>query len=333
MNTLLKSIIQTCSVPGNEIDLRDLLIEEFQKYGKIHRSKWTGFYCAHKNNSKKKQTKIVITAHMDSPGFIVKDIEDSGELTIISLGGLNPSLMDLRQVKLRTKDKIYPGIITLKDKDVTDRRMATYKGFFGFLSEKDAEKKGVCIGDSVCFDSPIVEMENNLISAPHLDNRLGIFSLLNIAKKLSNENLDCNIYFAATDCEETGGRGAKILANMIQPNIAICLDTTYEEGRVKMSKGPVLTLADAAVLLPTTTRDSVGQIAKENKVPLQYEVYNYAGTDAKDFKDVGDGCLTLCLLIATLNNHSPHEICSLKDLESTKKLVCSIIKNHHKLVV
>lgn len=327
MNTLLKKIIQTCSVPGNAVDLRSLLINELQKYGQIYNTKWTSFYCAHKNNHKKKKRKIVVTAHMDSPGFIVKNIEDDGKLTIISLGGLNPTLMDVRSVTLRTTDKTYEGIITLNEKEETDRRMATYSGFFGFSSQKDAQKKGVRIGDSVCFNTPIVEMPNKFIAAPHLDNRLGIFLLVDIAKQLRNEDLDCNVYFAATDCEEMGGRGAKILANMIEPDIAICLDATYEEGNVQMGKGPVLTLADASVLLPTTVRDAVEEIAVKSKIPLQFEVYNYAGTDAKDFKDIGNGCLTLCLLIATLNNHSPHEVCSLKDIEYTKKLVCSIIRS------
>ncbi|BBM82407.1 M42 family metallopeptidase [Candidatus Uabimicrobium amorphum] len=327
MNTLLKKIIQTCSVPGNAIYLRDLLVDELQKYGKIYHSKWTSFYCAHNKNSKKKKRNIVVTAHMDSPGFIVKNIEDDGRITIISLGGLSPGLMDTRSVILRTTSKTYEGIITLNEKEETDRRMATYSGFFGFSSQKEAEKKGVRVGDSVCFHSPIITMPNKFIAAPHLDNRLGIFLLVDIAKQLRDEDLDCNVYFAATDCEEMGGRGAKILANMIEPDIAICLDATYEEGNVKMGDGPVLTLADASVLLPTSVRDAVGEIAAQDKIPLQYEVYNYAGTDAKDFKDIGAGCLTLCLLIATLNNHSPHEICSLKDIEYTKKLVCSIIKS------
>ncbi len=333
MDKVFQQILQYGSVPGNETNLRDYLIKQFQAYGKITKTKWTGFYCDWKGNkTSKNRPTIVITAHMDSPGFIVQNINSDGSLKIISLGGLAPSKMNLRTVTLQTSTKSYSGILTLPT--ASDRPSeASYEGFFGFSSEKEAQKAGVRKGDSVYFLSPILEMENQLICAPHVDNRVGIYLMLMIAKKLP-KNLDCNIYFAATSCEEVGGRCAKIIADMLAPDLAICLDVTYEEQDIKMGKGPVLTLSDDASILPAKVRDKVAEIAQAKKIPLQFEVYNYAGTDAKDFRAApGGGCLTLPILLATLNNHSPHEIFSMKDMQSTAKLVWEVLKRQGEIEV
>ena len=329
MSDIFETLVKYCSVPGNETNLRDYLISEFEQYGTIKKTKWTGFYCAHKKNSTKKKTNIIITAHMDSPGFIVRDINEDGTIDIISLGGLHPKQMDVRMVTLQTSKKSFPGIINLVSKEATQ-----YKGFFGFSSKKKAEKAGVQKGDSICFDSPLIKLQEGFIAAPHLDNRLGIYIMLNLAKRLQKKDFDANIYFVATSCEEVGGgRCSKIMSNMIQPDIAICLDATYEEGSVKMGQGPVLTLSDAGVLLPTKIRDALSKLAKKSKQALQFEVYNYASTDAKDFRASNEGCITLSLLVATLNNHTPHEICSTKDIVATEKFIIEILKHHNNLII
>lgn len=328
---LLKSLIEICSVPGSEESLRDFLIEQLRPYGTIVKTKWTGCYCARKNNRPERERKrVVISAHMDSPGFIVRDVFANGTLDIIPLGGISTAVLDVRSVYLYTSRKRFPGVLHLTSSDAKE---VSCRGFFGFTSQNDAHKAGVKKGDSVCFHAPVSTLRNEFFAAPHLDDRLGVFLLVELAASLAKATLDCDVYFAATSCEEMGGRCASIIAAMIEPDLAICLDVTYAEGSVEMGKGPVITLSDAATFLPRKLRDALAKIAKQHKIPIQFEVYNYATTDARDYREGPAGCLALNTLIATSNNHSPQEICSLKDLRYTRRLVEALLKHHELLVI
>ncbi|RME02325.1 MAG: M28 family peptidase [Planctomycetota bacterium] len=324
MDPLLQSLVQICSVPGNELELRDLLIQQLKPFGKIHKTNWTDFYCT-LGNAPKNTPSVVITAHMDSPGFIVQEINDDGSIQLIALGGLNPTHLHLRPIRLKTEKKSYPGLL-LKEGE-NNGIHTRYKGIFGFQSRQEAAKKGVKKGDSACFDNPYLQLLHHYILSPHLDNRLGCYLLLRLAKQLANHSLPFQLHLAATSCEEMGGRGAKIIAQQLQPTVAICLDATYEEGSVKMGNGPVITLSDHSVLLHPKIRSQLEKIAQKKKIPLQFEVYNYAGTDAGAFKDAGNGCITICPLIATRFNHSPYEMMNLKDFDYTEKFVLALLKH------
>ena len=122
----------------------------------------------------------------------------------------------------------------------------------------------------------------------------------------------------ATAAEETGGFGARVLAEKVRPDLAVVLDTTYasEEQDVRLGSGPVLTLSDASVLLSPALRDRVLGLMAEARVPLQTEVYNFSGTDARAFPQQGLSCPVLPVLVPTLGNHSPCETADQRDLDA-----------------
>ena len=100
-----------------------------------------------------------------------------------------------------------------------------------------------------------------------------------------------------------------------------------------MGAGSTLTMSDASVILPMNVRDKIEKIAKKEKIPIQWEVYNYAGTDAEGFRDVGQGCLTICPLVPSLYNHTPHEIVSLDDVEACKRLAIALVNKAKEIKV
>ncbi|RME83251.1 MAG: M20/M25/M40 family metallo-hydrolase [Planctomycetota bacterium] len=320
---LLMELTRGISVSGNEKEVAQLLIDQFQGMGKVKQSRWGDIYCS--LSEKDDLPNVVVTAHMDSPGFIVKEILPGGELRLIHLGGIDPQKMDLREVALLTsKGEKVRGLLSLKGEP---KGLHTeYLCFIGASSQKEVEKKGIQIGDRAGFANTPFQMGEYVIG-PHLDNRIGCYLMVEIGKKLKNKKLPFNLYLCGTTCEEMGGRGARILANLLKPAVTICLDVTYDEPPVAMGKGPVITLSDRSVLLSNAIRDHLIKIAKKAKTPLQMEVYNYAGTDAEGFKESHRGSITLPVLIATRNNHSPHEICHLADLDYTIKYISHLLKN------
>lgn len=332
VDPLFKALLEAPSPPGNEHPTREILVKALEPYGTIHETRWTGFYMSLASN-KPGQPDVVLTAHMDSPGFTVRDINEDGTLDVIHLGGINPNVVQPRLVTLRTSKKNYTGVLQLNGE--AQGKLSSYRGFFGFKSKKVAENKGVHKGDAIAWRPEVIELEGNYLTSSHPDNRVGCYLLVQVAKALSKQKkkLGVNVHFAATGCEEVGGRGARIMGQMIEPELAICFDTTYEEGSVKMGQGTTICLSDASVILPMNVRDKIQKIAKKEKIPIQWEVYNYAGTDAAGFRDVGAGCLTICPLVPSLYNHSPHEIISLDDIESTRRLAIALVNKANDLKV
>ena len=112
-----------------------------------------------------------------------------------------------------------------------------------------------------------------------------------------------------------GQYGARVLAEAVRPDLVVCVDATYEDGRqgVVLGGGPVLTLSDASVLLGCRQRDRAIAFCQSLHLPLQTEVYNYSGTDARAFPHAGLPACVYPLLLPTEGNHTASETANLAD--------------------
>ena len=175
-------------------------------------------------------------------------------------------------------------------------------------------------GDRVCYEAKPFINEGDIIS-PFLDNRLGCASLCEIAESVKSSKL--RIMLAATSGEEFTVFGADILAAHCQPDLIICLDATYaeKEQNVATGGGPVITVTDKSVLLGHKTVESLKRHCAAWGVPLQTEIYNFSGTDARAFPSQGITAPALPILIPTTGNHTPLETASLQDIEALNTLL------------
>ena len=115
----------------------------------------------------------------------------------------------------------------------------------------------------------------------------------------------------------------------MRPALTIVLDATYQNRaqRVEMGQGPVLTLSDRSVLIPPAWRDRLLAGFARAGIPLQTEVYNYSGTDARAFPLQGVFTPVLPLLIATTGNHTPRETADLRDAEHVLRAIRCLAEN------
>lgn len=321
---LLDQLCRLISVPGNESPVAEILSDRLKIFGELKSSRWGDLICSRTGNQGQR-IKTALAAHMDSPGFIVQQILDDGLLKIIPMGGIQAANGHLRPIRLRTAYSILPGILH-RDEEEEEETKAVFFGHFGFSDADEATAAGIRKGDVASWAlEPF--MMNNLFAAPHLDNRAGCTAMIRAAEILSTRTPDSDVYYLASTCEETRAqRGGVLLAHQVAPDFAVVLDTTYENDDVKLGAGPVLTLYDDAIQMPMSLRDRVIEIAAECKIPLQLEVYNYAGTDARPLAPRGaNGCITLPLLIATRFNHAPVEILDPRDLKHAAELAAELI--------
>ncbi len=309
-NETLLELLRCHSTPGDEGEVAALLAREWQDAG------WSitrhGAYAvsARRSGAASRRPRLLITAHMDSPGFTVERRERKS-LYVLPLGGAGFQGKSAPAILKTAGGKVPIRLHCRADKE--GRRAYHFRD------------PGTPIrhGDRVCFAAEPVISRKGEITSPFLDNRLGCALLCDVARALPSDGLAFEVVVGATAAEEFGGFGATVLARAIEPDLVICLDATYEspEQRVLLGKGPVLTLSDASVLISPAMRDLVLEWFHRRGLLLQTEVYNVSGTDARAFPKVGLPAPVLALLIATRGNHSPAEVANLADYASLREVL------------
>jgi len=320
MNDTFNKLIAAHSTPGDEGAVAEILRQCWRQSG------WEvdnlGEYALTANKPQTKTAKrprLLICAHMDSPGFIVdrpgwkesKETNGSRSVNIVPLG--SPSFEGTAvEAQLKCRNGVFSGRIIKTDIEDEDNPAFCFE-----IAKDDATGMDLCIGDRVCY-APLISSEGDLIKAPFLDNRLGCWMLTQLAKLEPGWNQRYEIVLGAAGSEEMTGFGAQVLAAEVNADLVIVLDATYEAEAqgVKLGAGAVVTLSDASVLLNPGTRDHIMQIMGDAGVPIQFEVYNYSGTDARAFPMQGRSAPVLALLMPSRGNHSPCETAHSADLQS-----------------
>ena len=319
MVTILNQLIAAHSTPGDEDEVANILRHQWRESG--WRVSSLGNYAItaqkRKTTAKKRPT-LLICAHMDSPGFIVDRPtwahlanSETAQIHIVPLG--SPSFEnDLVEARLKCRNGIFAGKIRQ-----TTEKDAENPEFCFEMTKDEAKKSDLRIGDRLCY-TPAISFDEELINAPFLDNRLGCWMLIHLAQLKPGWNKRYNIVLAATGSEEMTGFGAQTLAAQVQADLVIVLDATYEaeEQNVKLGQGAVITLSDASVILTPEIRDHIIQIMSDADIPIQFEVYNHSGTDARAFPMQGSPTPVLALLIPTRGNHTPCETAHSGDLQN-----------------
>jgi len=306
---LLTDLVTIPGQSGHESRIRNYLCSKFRDYGAIELDR-LGSVIYHipgtKDSAKKKR--IMISAHMDTCGFIVHSVQSSGMVKVVSFGYSDVNACHLQLVGIQTPTKIILGLLHASK--------SGEESSFEIDIGTPTELKFISPGDPVHFlNNPYLlgDPSENIICSPRLDNRIGIFELLLLANQLASHPPSHDIYLVGSVEEEVGARGAKTAAQTIKPDIAIVLDATYHVYPVEIGKGPVITLSDKAVILPTQIRDYLLELAKSHSIALQTEVWNIGATDATTIRTVEQGVPTIPILTSIKNAHTPGEIACITD--------------------
>jgi len=331
MNDTLKRLIAAHSTPGDEGAVAEILRQCWRRSGwKVEDLGKYALTAKKLQKTAEKRPRLLICAHMDSPGFIVdrpgweefEGADGSRSVNIVLLG--SPSFEgEAVEARLKCRNGVFSGRIIKTNTEEEDNPEFCFE-----ITKDGAEKTDLCIGDRVCY-APLISSEGDLIKAPFLDNRLGCWMLTQLAELEPGWNQRYEVVLGAAGSEEMTGFGAQVLAAEVDADLVIVLDATYEaeEQGVKLGDGAVVTLSDASVLLDPVTRDHIMQIMGDAGVPIQFEVYNYSGTDARAFPMQGRCAPVLALLVPSRGNHSPCETVHSTDLQSWERAIKALEAN------
>jgi putative aminopeptidase FrvX len=302
------------STPGDEAEVWQLLEQHWHAAG-LAITRLGHYAVTATTPTRRRRPVLLITAHMDSPGFAVDRLPAArgARKAVAGLTRLGGAAFPGHQVAGVLKNRAAKTAVII-------RKKARPGGEADFVCEPLPPARHLPLdlrhGDRVCFASA-PELTGDKIVAPFLDNRLGCWLLAELAPRLATWQTPWQVVLAATGSEEFGGFGASVLAHHVRADLAIVLDATYAAAaqHVRLGGGPVLTLSDASVLLSPARRDQIMDLLGAAGIPLQTEVYNFSGTDARAFPRLGQTCPVLPLLLATTGNHSPQETADGRDAD------------------
>jgi len=329
----LEKLSNAQGVAGREDEARNLMIKLLKPYAdEVTTDKMENVVAIKKG--KKSGLRVMLAAHMDEIGLMVKNITKEGFLQFTKMGGIDDRILLAQKVNILTDKASLPGIIGAKpphiQKEEERKKIVAFDEMFidcGAESREDAKNMGVRVGDPIAFDPAYIKVGNDVVMGKAFDDRSGCAVMIETLNKL-NET-DCTVYAVGTVQEEVGLRGAVTAAFNVDPDVGIALDVTVAgdvpgvrefDTTVKMGKGPALSVSDSGLITHPKVLRWLIETATENKIEYQMETGLMGTTDAARMALTRSGVPSGTISIPARYIHSPIGMVSLKDLEECAQL-------------
>lgn len=335
---LLEKLINIFGVSGYEQSVREIIKNEIKDYVDEISVDKLGNLIAHK---KGKRPRVMLAAHMDEIGLIIKNIDEKGKIFCSAVGGFEANSLVGERVHIKGKGEDIFGVITTKEisDDLEVKELPTIENIFidTGLNKKELIKHGVEIGSYIEFEQNLkCPCNKKMVFGKALDDRIGCYILIELAKRLKKMKNDT--YFVFTVQEEVGLYGAKTSAFIIDPDWAVAVDVTEANDCLdnpikQIGKGPTVTIKDAEMVGNRCIIEWLKELAKKKKIPLQLDVSDTGTTDALNISISRDGVPSVVVGVAVRNIHTPFAIAHRNDIENAIILLESLLKKAPKSCV
>lgn len=329
---MLKLLSNSFGPSGYEDEVVNIIDEYMSEYCDESKIDSMGNLICHKFGRKVNNKSIMLSAHVDEVGFIISYVTNEGYLKFQTVGGIDPSVLISKPVIIgenRINGVIGAQPVHLGTKGEKLKINDLYIDI-GAKDRKDALNY-VDLGDYACFDSKFIEFGDGLIKGKALDDRVGCFIMMEIAKL----KLDADIYYTFVVQEEIGCRGSKITASNIKPEFAIVLEgTTCSDvpGTDKygftthLGNGPALSMRDGGCYSDVYLTRDIALIADKNKIRFQYKQSTSGGNDASSIQITDNGNKVAAISVPCRYIHSQSNVASKSDIKNAIDLVRCIIE-------
>ena len=329
----LKRLVETHAPSGYEAPVAELLREEWAELVDEFDTDRLGSLIGVKRatSAAEGRRKIMLAAHMDEIGLMVREIED-GFIYVHRISGIDPRVM-LAQPVLVHGERALPGVVATMPPHMLSA--AERKQFppidalvidVGLQAEEVAQI--VSVGDLVTVEGPMIDLKGRQVASKAMDDRCCVAVMTACLELLRNMNHSWDVFAVATVQEEVGLRGATTAANHIEPDCAIALDVGFAEQpgvstAIKLGGGPLLGIG--ANFHPKMVQ-RLQDIAAYYDIKWQPDIIPArAGYDSWAIQVTRGGVPTALLGIPLRNMHSPVETLDLKDIERTGRLLAHFI--------
>jgi len=291
------------------------------------------------------ECRLMLQAHMDELGLIVRNITTDGFLLIERIGGVPEKSLPGQRVDVLTDDnRMIPGYVGTKSHHITSPdekyKVPNVHDMFidiGLTSREAVERAGIQVGDPITYHPNYHRFGDGLICSKALDNRVSVFILLELLKSFANQRPPCTMVFSFSVLEEFSIRGSLPTVTATNPHAIISLDITIATDTpidkplhpVVMRGGPAIKMMDfhgrgtlGGMFSSPKLRRFIESIARRENVPLQREVIVGVITDPAFQLYLGDsGYVIAGLSIPHRYSHASTQMCHELDIIQAVRLV------------
>jgi len=329
---LLERLLSTTGVSGNEEKVRNLIEVEIKKYvDEIYIDK-LGNLIAHKKGG---HPKIMLAAHMDEVGLMIRYIEPLGMIHFSMIGGIDPIMLLGERVHIETDKVVIHGVITSKevsDGYIVSKIPKSEELFVDTgLKKEELNKLDIDIGTCMALERDLYFLgSDKIICGKAFDDRIGCYILIELAKRLQKSKSE--IYYVFTIQEEIGLIGAMTSTYKVHPDWAITVDAAEtldvsQEVIKTIGNGPCIIIKDAETIGNKTLNSYLIEIAKKKKIPYQLDVSDVGTTDAASISITREGVPCTGVSVPVRNLHTATSVAHMDDINNTIKLLEELLKN------
>jgi putative aminopeptidase FrvX len=285
---------------------------------------------------------VMIEAHADEIGLMVKFIDEKGFIYFARIGGwFDQTLLNQRVIVHGSRGPVV-GVIGCKPphvmKEDERKKIIEARDMFvdvGCLSDKEVSDLGIVAGTAITIDRAFSPLQGDRVTGKAFDNRAGLVMMIEALRRTESK---CTIYAVSTVQEEVGLKGAKVSAFGLNPDMAIASDVTIpgdhpgiekKDSPMLMGRGPVMTIADAGgrgMLVMPQVLEWIVDTAREFGIDIQLDVAEGGTTDGTVIQLTRSGIPTAVISVATRYIHSPVEVLSLSDVDRGADLMARALE-------
>ncbi len=343
MLDLFKKLAETPGGSGFEEPVINLIASEMRKHlSRVNIDVMGNVVAMIPGQSKRS---VIVCVHSDEVGLLVKYIDPKGYLYFDLNGMIDERVLLSTRVDICSEPGIFEGVIGVKSRHLLSpedlKKAVNLSDLWidvGAGSDREVLARGIRIGDPIVFHPNFTPIGENTILSKAIDNRAGCAILLHAAEKMKPMKLDYTLYFVAAVQEEIGSRGAKVVAQTLQPDLAIVIDTLPaadpatppQQATGECGKGPVIRTMDVfsngqGTIYSRKIRQRLIEVAEKHGIPYQRDIFR-TWTDASAIHLAGKGIPTGGIFIPRRYSHSPVELVKWPDVENTAGLLLRFLE-------
>ena len=341
MLSLLSKLVEAPSISGSEQNVRDVIQKELKPFVDEIKVDRIGNLIARKG---KGSPKILLAAHMDALGLMVKYVDKQGFICFETIGGWDERILPGMKVTINGSKGPVTGVIGTKPVHLQEKEEQKnpfkLKELFidiGADSRDAVEKAGITIGDFITRSGEVSKLLGTKATGAGFDNRVGCAVLIETMKRL--KGFKGTVYAAGTIQEEIGLIGVRGTIFGTEPDVVLALDTNIagdtpeikpSESNLQLGKGATVDMKDAISITNLKVKKWILDTAKQNKMKVQLNVMSGGATDASIAPMIREGVPSACIAVAIRYVHTPVEVVDTRDMESAVKLTVECVKSASK---
>jgi len=295
-----------------------------------------------------KHPRILLDAHTDEVGFLVRHVDERGFLRLSPLGGWDPRILPGQRVVLQPRDeegrprRVY-GVVVAVPPHLTTREqrekvipLEELAVDIGVNSQQEAEELGVRVGTPLTVWQPFLELAGGSVTGKAFDDRAGCTVLIHVLRRLAQaREQQATVVANFAVAEEVGLRGARTGAYTLEPDVALALECTSaadvpgvpdHKNPTRLGQGPAITVADRSLVAHHRVVDTLRRVAVERGIPWQFKKPLTGGTDAGSIALTRGGVPAGVVSVPCRNIHSAVSLLRISDLQATIDLVYGFVE-------